>query len=146
MSALLITILFWFGWAHAQEPVTAELRLPVKEGSYVHVLQKIQPKMSEIVIHKCPNCKFEEKYRSIYTDKIQRLVPVQLDEDSWVLRVFFYLDIYNLDVTISNGYMDIWVLEDRGIEYVAYDSPYSCLLYTSPSPRDRTRSRMPSSA
>ena len=26
------------------------------------------------------------------------------------------------------------------------DSPYGCLLYTSPSPRDRTRSRMPSSA
>ena len=25
-------------------------------------------------------------------------------------------------------------------------SPYTCLLYTSPSPRDRTRSRMPSSA
>ena len=25
-------------------------------------------------------------------------------------------------------------------------SPYSCLLYTSPSPRDRTRPRMPSSA
>ena len=26
------------------------------------------------------------------------------------------------------------------------DIPYPCLLYTSPSPRDRTRSRMPSSA
>ena len=26
------------------------------------------------------------------------------------------------------------------------DITYSCLLYTSPSPRDRTRSRMPSSA
>ena len=25
-------------------------------------------------------------------------------------------------------------------------APASCLLYTSPSPRDRTRSRMPSSA
>ena len=25
-------------------------------------------------------------------------------------------------------------------------NPYPCLLYTSPSPRDRTRSRMPSSA
>ena len=25
-------------------------------------------------------------------------------------------------------------------------APYFCLLYTSPSPRDRTRSRMPSSA
>ena len=29
---------------------------------------------------------------------------------------------------------------------MAGDSTYSCLLYTSPSPRDRTRSRMPSSA
>ena len=28
----------------------------------------------------------------------------------------------------------------------ASGDPYSCLLYTSPSPRDRTRSRMPSSA
>ena len=27
-----------------------------------------------------------------------------------------------------------------------YDKQYICLLYTSPSPRDRTRSRMPSSA
>ena len=26
------------------------------------------------------------------------------------------------------------------------DTSYTCLLYTSPSPRDRTRSRMPSSA
>ena len=28
----------------------------------------------------------------------------------------------------------------------ALDEAYRCLLYTSPSPRDRTRSRMPSSA
>ena len=27
-----------------------------------------------------------------------------------------------------------------------FDVPFTCLLYTSPSPRDRTRSRMPSSA
>ena len=26
------------------------------------------------------------------------------------------------------------------------DTPYGCLLYTSPSPRDRQKSRMPSSA
>ena len=33
-------------------------------------------------------------------------------------------------------------------EEIAYQvmKPYVCLLYTSPSPRDRTRSRMPSSA
>ena len=33
-------------------------------------------------------------------------------------------------------------LNDVGIVVL----PYICLLYTSPSPRDRTRSRMPSSA
>ena len=34
-----------------------------------------------------------------------------------------------------------WVLDAYG-----YEELYPCLLYTSPSPRDRTRSRMPSSA
>ena len=39
---------------------------------------------------------------------------------------------------ITNGsvYMDV----------IKYGQKYNCLLYTSPSPRDRTRSRMPSSA
>ena len=32
------------------------------------------------------------------------------------------------------------------LEMDPYDRSYICLLYTSPSPRDRTRSRMPSSA
>ena len=32
------------------------------------------------------------------------------------------------------------------VMFTADDKPYACLLYTSPSPRDRTRSRMPSSA
>ena len=31
-------------------------------------------------------------------------------------------------------------------EGMMYGRMYACLLYTSPSPRDRTRSRMPSSA
>jgi len=41
---------------------------------------------------------------------------------------------------------------DCSVEYVLgglapdSDQPMDCLLYTSPSPRDRTRSRMPSSA
>ena len=33
-----------------------------------------------------------------------------------------------------------------GSDVLIYNSSNSCLLYTSPSPRDRTRSRMPSSA
>ena len=35
---------------------------------------------------------------------------------------------------------------DRTKKDLKYMSTYACLLYTSPSPRDRTRSRMPSSA
>ena len=33
-----------------------------------------------------------------------------------------------------------------GLEFAGPATVYPCLLYTSPSPRDRTRSRMPSSA
>ena len=34
----------------------------------------------------------------------------------------------------------------RAQESAESSRPYSCLLYTSPSPRDRQKSRMPSSA
>ena len=35
---------------------------------------------------------------------------------------------------------------DGGVVVPASASPHICLLYTSPSPRDRQKSRMPSSA
>ena len=35
---------------------------------------------------------------------------------------------------------------DRGLKIIQSEKERNCLLYTSPSPRDRTRSRMPSSA
>ena len=48
--------------------------------------------------------------------------------------------------------LDVWVKDNMG-HIVSFRRPddalihlESCLLYTSPSPRDRTRSRMPSSA
>ena len=41
---------------------------------------------------------------------------------------------------LTNTVTEIWVEENAEIDHT------SCLLYTSPSPRDRTRSRMPSSA
>ena len=46
--------------------------------------------------------------------------------------------------------VDVWntnaeVLQFRPVGYMQINSQF-CLLYTSPSPRDRTRSRMPSSA
>ena len=53
-------------------------------------------------------------------------------------------DAYNsqLDPARNNNQADTVVVTDsNGVKV-----PYYCLLYTSPSPRDRTRSRMPSSA
>ena len=38
------------------------------------------------------------------------------------------------------GYNDYWIIK------LSSNGTLDCLLYTSPSPRDRTRSRMPSSA
>ena len=40
----------------------------------------------------------------------------------------------------------IWASGERLASDPAYRDITTCLLYTSPSPRDRTRSRMPSSA
>ena len=53
-------------------------------------------------------------------------------ENKLVVRVY---NVNNVDTTTTMYYDDGTV--------VPY---YVCLLYTSPSPRDRTRSRMPSSA
>ena len=47
-----------------------------------------------------------------------------------------YLTPLNIDTSVQKKYCRF---KRSGIKYI-------CLLYTSPSPRDRTRSRMPSSA
>jgi hypothetical protein len=39
-----------------------------------------------------------------------------------------------------------WTKDNRFLVYNSRGHIYSCLLYTSPSPRDRQKSRMPSSA
>ena len=52
----------------------------------------------------------------------------------------------------NKTYRVIWIVMELGeaiifLQKIKKDGkPYSCLLYTSPSPRDRQKSRMPSSA
>ena len=69
-------------------------------------------------------------------------------------------DVQNIDLMNLAGFcrncLSKWYREEaekKGIELSdpsarehVYGMPYSCLLYTSPSPRDRQKSRMPSSA
>ena len=52
-----------------------------------------------------------------------------------------------MEAAIDGGANDIITASNGDIEIISEPSKYeACLLYTSPSPRDRTRSRMPSSA
>ena len=44
------------------------------------------------------------------------------------------------------GVVSSWAFLKAGIDRMSQEKRFTCLLYTSPSPRDRTRSRMPSSA
>ena len=69
-------------------------------------------------------------------DQIGDPILVATSVQSDVFRLVFPIPKY------TSGGTDSY--ESVGIS--ATSSYYSCLLYTSPSPRDRTRSRMPSSA
>ena len=46
----------------------------------------------------------------------------------------------------NDGWDDLTFASEEGSEIYFFKNNDGCLLYTSPSPRDRTRSRMPSSA
>ena len=49
--------------------------------------------------------------------------------------------------TLEEGVQQLdCAFDDYGLNFLDTAEMYPCLLYTSPSPRDRTRSRMPSSA
>ena len=49
-------------------------------------------------------------------------------------------DLQEIVLLQGLGWSDVEIFDAAGLR------TYTCLLYTSPSPRDRTRSRMPSSA
>ena len=56
-------------------------------------------------------------------------------------------DEFMISIAVAGFGMDNLKIEkDKNVLSVEGTQPKGCLLYTSPSPRDRTRSRMPSSA
>ena len=63
------------------------------------------------------------------------------DRSAWVSKAGVFHE-----VMYTNLYEGIGLSAYSHAGHFKYDYHVSCLLYTSPSPRDRTRSRMPSSA
>ena len=66
----------------------------------------------------------------------------------FILLLIFVFDPLAVALVIAtNKVLDIEKKErEKPDEILDEVNDYGCLLYTSPSPRDRTRSRMPSSA
>ena len=75
-----------------------------------------------------------EAGRTATIGAITALLNIPIDHFAEVNLVGFY------DLATALGGIQVC------LNHAVNDSQYSCLLYTSPSPRDRTRSRMPSSA
>ena len=67
------------------------------------------------------------------------IATIGVTEDDLVTGEAVALDLppASIGLRILSGLLDLVIIETL---------LYVCLLYTSPSPRDRTRSRMPSSA
>ena len=58
-----------------------------------------------------------------------------------------YKKLGNTEIDISTICLGTMTWGEQNTQKEGFEQmDYACLLYTSPSPRDRTRSRMPSSA
>ena len=81
-----------------------------------------------------------------------RILAKQINDDN--KSSDFSYNIFELDAASNNGVDDIRNLIDQvrippqtgNYKVYIIDEVHICLLYTSPSPRDATLSRMPSSA
>ena len=104
---------------------------------------------SNLVTVKGPKGELSEKIDSDFTftqeDGVLTVVRPTEQKRHKSLHGLYRSLINNMVVGVSEGYKK--ELELVGVGYrVASTGNMFCLLYTSPSPRDRTRSRMPSSA
>ena len=70
-----------------------------------------------------------------------RVIPVHIGKDEQFEPDFLKISPNNKIPAIVDTDAGVSLMESAAIP-----PPNTCLLYTSPSPRDRTRSRMPSSA
>ena len=68
------------------------------------------------------------------------------DNDSRSIRSSYMKQIYLTYARVRNAWIEIMMEKLKHDIPAHYDKVHTCLLYTSPSPRDKRQSRMPSSA
>ena len=94
--------------------------------------------------------------RREYTNAVEYLLGLKLDPSSLLPQDDYSDGFDNIAkvLQVSPSFLDQYLAAARNVAVMAVGNPaarivgtpYSCLLYTSPSPRDRQKSRMPSSA
>ena len=119
---------------------------------YIHVLYLIAALQKEET--KPCNISLEEKTKSIIQNvyRVAGYPNFDNDRDGYKIDIKTQKEVrdYTLDGISLGGFFSIRYKADKiemtNPEEIIVAQATSCLLYTSPSPRDRTRSRMPSSA
>ena len=102
---------------------------------------KMLYKIHQIEAYFVVRAKKNLQYKSI---QWKRKLPRNVLSDASVLLTGFYPKQYYPEPLRLVKYWD--EEQEREFTFITNAMHISCLLYTSPSPRDRTRSRMPSSA
>ena len=86
-------------------------------------------------------------FRSFRDNNFWRMIDYAMDDDFPTTNTDLYCIIDDKEVVDPLGLDISFNLDiDFPPEEIIYHPSYGCLLYTSPSPRDATLSRMPSSA
>ena len=89
-------------------------------------------------------------YKGIVDDVVMRAVDVFMSVPLLflALMVIFVLgpSFKNIIIVFAVARWMLYCRITRGVVMSLREHSFICLLYTAPSPRDRTRSRMPSSA
>ena len=78
---------------------------------------------------------------------MRRATVVSPDSSMWLAQLGQMLDVQSHDTEAREILLRLEdAARERYVSLYRFAYVHTCLLYTSPSPRDRTRSRMPSSA
>ena len=76
----------------------------------------------------------------------RRYLPIVTSEDCGILAVVTHVDILEYFVATFREERRLFDQPIQELGIGTFDEVMTCLLYTSPSPRDLSTSRMPSSA
>ena len=94
----------------------------------------------------------QDEVRAVRTEAARILSPVSDSFFSDSQRARFdevYEELkarYTTNLDRAESHLSLGILSENQSNFIEAEKHYSCLLYTSPSPRDATLSRMPSSA